>query len=110
MVKPPHWPDWLIRHPARRCAAKSKQRGAQCRKIAVPGRRVCVVHGGKSLGPRVVRFDCRRSAIQAKVERSRTQWLQRGSGAAPPGYGSSLGAGELTARDIASLLLSRENS
>lgn len=32
------------------CAAKSKRSGEQCKKDAIPGRSVCHIHGGKSLG------------------------------------------------------------
>lgn len=32
------------------CQAKSKQSGAQCKKFAVPGKRVCGIHGGKTPG------------------------------------------------------------
>lgn len=32
-----------------RCEAKSKQSGEQCKRHAVPGKRVCAMHGGKSL-------------------------------------------------------------
>lgn len=30
------------------CTAKSKQSGEQCKRHAVPGKQVCVIHGGKS--------------------------------------------------------------
>lgn len=32
-----------------RCSAKSKQSGEQCKRHAVPGKKVCAIHGGKSL-------------------------------------------------------------
>lgn len=33
-----------------RCEAKSKQTGEQCKRSTEPGKRVCSIHGGKSLG------------------------------------------------------------
>ena len=35
--------------PERRCRARSKQTGEQCKQIAAPGRSVCRFHGGRSL-------------------------------------------------------------
>jgi hypothetical protein len=37
---------------ARRCKARSKRSGEQCRKAAVLGKAVCLAHGGASTGPR----------------------------------------------------------
>ena len=35
-----------------RCQARAKHSGAQCRKAAVTGKRVCRTHGGRSTGPK----------------------------------------------------------
>jgi len=35
-----------------RCQAMSKRSGAQCRKAAMRGKRVCRTHGGASTGPK----------------------------------------------------------
>ncbi len=37
---------------ANRCRAKSKRTGQQCKSPAVPGKRVCRIHGGLSTGPK----------------------------------------------------------
>ena len=39
---------------ALRCQARSKRSGAQCRKAAIKGKRVCRTHGGTSTGPRTL--------------------------------------------------------
>ncbi len=36
----------------RRCQAKSKRSGSQCKKPALAGKSVCDFHGGRSTGPR----------------------------------------------------------
>jgi len=36
----------------RRCQAKSKRSGQQCKKAALKGKAVCRFHGGRSTGPR----------------------------------------------------------
>jgi len=36
----------------KQCKAKSKQAGRQCRNLAVKGKDVCYIHGGKSTGPK----------------------------------------------------------
>lgn len=35
----------------RQCAAKSKRSGNQCRGVAMRGKKVCYIHGGRSRGP-----------------------------------------------------------
>ncbi|HQO64695.1 MAG TPA: HGGxSTG domain-containing protein [Syntrophorhabdus sp.] len=35
-----------------KCQAMAKSTGEQCRNIAVKGKRVCYLHGGKSTGPK----------------------------------------------------------
>jgi hypothetical protein len=40
----------LIR--CRRCQAKSKRSGEQCKKPAIRNKRVCTIHGGRSSGPK----------------------------------------------------------
>lgn len=37
------------------CEAKSKQSGRRCGNYAVKGKRVCHIHGGKSMGAKTVR-------------------------------------------------------
>jgi len=37
-----------MEQPNMQCAAKSKQSGQQCRNLAVAGKRVCAIHGGKT--------------------------------------------------------------
>ena len=36
----------------RRCQAKSKRSGQQCKKPAIRNKRVCAIHGGRSSGPK----------------------------------------------------------
>jgi len=36
----------------KQCKAKSKQAGRQCHNLAVKGKEVCYIHGGKSTGPK----------------------------------------------------------
>ena len=41
-----------MRADRRRCTARSKRSGRRCTRPAVPGKRVCHWHGGRSTGPR----------------------------------------------------------
>ncbi len=47
-----------------RCAATSKSTGEQCRRLAVPGHRVCYWHGAASTGPKTAEGKAR-SALNA---------------------------------------------
>ena len=61
-VMPQHDSPPLQKHPTietlgglitcRRCQAKSKHTGKQCRKAAMKGKAVCRTHGGASTGPK----------------------------------------------------------
>lgn len=92
---------WLILHPERQCRAKSKQAGRQCRRIATPGHGVCRMHGSRSRGPNVVRWDCRPSAIEAKAGRARARISE------PPPAHDGEGAHVLAATDVAELMALR---
>lgn len=48
----PHIATLGGRGTARRCQAKAKHTGAQCRKPAMRGKAVCRTHGGASTGPK----------------------------------------------------------
>jgi hypothetical protein len=109
LMKPPYWPDWLAAHPERRCRARSKQAKRRCLRISVPGRAVCVIHGGRSAGPWKVRFDCRPDAFQSKIERSRARWMRHGSGYVRTAASADC-AHVLTPADIAALMASRGRS
>jgi len=38
-----------------KCQAKAKSTGQRCKNVAVKGKRVCYLHGGKSTGPKTDR-------------------------------------------------------
>jgi hypothetical protein len=48
----------------RRCSAKSKRSGVQCRAAALKGKTKCGAHGGKSTGPRTAEGKARIAAAK----------------------------------------------
>ena len=50
-----------------RCQAKAKRSGQQCKKPALRGRRVCQVHGGRSIGPRTEEGKARSAAANLRT-------------------------------------------
>ena len=51
----------------KRCTAKSKRSGEQCKKPALRGKAVCEFHGGRSTGPRTVEGKARQRAAVLKT-------------------------------------------
>lgn len=51
----------------RRCTAKSKRSGEQCKKPALRGKAVCEFHGGRSTGPKTAEGKARQRAAVLKT-------------------------------------------
>ncbi len=51
----------------RRCTAKSKRSGEQCRRPALKGKAVCDFHGGRSTGPKTAEGQARQRASVLKT-------------------------------------------
>jgi hypothetical protein len=51
----------------KRCSAKSKRSGEQCKKPALRGKAVCEFHGGRSTGPKTTEGKARQRAAVLKT-------------------------------------------
>ena len=51
----------------KRCSAKSKRSGEQCKKPALRGKAVCEFHGGRSTGPKTAEGKARQRAAVLKT-------------------------------------------
>ena len=51
----------------KRCSAKSKRSGEQCKKPALRGKAVCEFHGGRSTGPKTAEGKARQRAAVVKT-------------------------------------------
>lgn len=69
-----------------KCQARAKSTGQRCKNIAMKGKRVCYIHGGKSTGAKTAEGKLRSKyarlrhgnySAQAKESRRKLRWLNR---------------------------------
>lgn len=60
-----------------RCHAKAKSTGRRCRQLAMKGRSVCFIHGGKSPGAKAGNTNALKTGLHTANAIAERQWLRQ---------------------------------